>query len=73
MNSGRADHAMMLFSACKAYVSLQARERLRRKHALLTLASKFSTDYEQGDVNAPLLFNVSLDSICRFIECKLGD
>ena len=34
-----------------------------------------STGFKQGDVNAPMLFNVFLDSICRCIErrvCHLG-
>ena len=34
-----------------------------------------STGFKQGDVNAPLLFNIFLDSICRYIEFqadKLG-
>ena len=32
-----------------------------------------STGFKQGDVNAPLFFNVFLDSICRYIESKAGE
>ena len=32
-----------------------------------------STGFKQGDVNAPLFFNVFLDSICRYIQSKIGD
>ena len=32
-----------------------------------------STGFKQGDVNAPLFFNIFLDSICRYIEAKAGE
>ena len=32
-----------------------------------------STGFKQGNVNAPLFFNVFLDSICRYIESKAGE
>ena len=31
------------------------------------------TGFKQGDVNAPLFFNVFLDSICKYIHSKIGD
>ena len=34
---------------------------------------KVSTGFRQGDVNAPLVFNIFLGAICRYIESKLGD
>ena len=30
------------------------------------------TGFKQGDVNAPLFFNIFLDSIRRYIESKAG-
>ena len=32
-----------------------------------------STGFKQGDVNAPLFFNIFLDSICRYIESIVGE
>ena len=32
-----------------------------------------STGFKQGDVNAPLFFNIFLDSICRYIESKADE
>ena len=32
-----------------------------------------STGFKQGDVNAPLFFNILLDSICRYIESKADE
>jgi len=28
---------------------------------------------KQGDVNAPIFFNIFLDSTCRYIKSKAGD
>ena len=35
--------------------------------------SQVSTGFRQGDVNAPLFFNVFLDSICSYIQSKVGE
>ena len=32
-----------------------------------------STGFKQGDVNAPLFFNIFLDNICRYIEARAGE
>ena len=32
-----------------------------------------STGFKQGDVNAPLFFNIFLDSICRYVEAAAGE
>ena len=32
-----------------------------------------STGFKQGDGNAPLLFNIFLDSICRYVEATAGE
>ena len=67
-------HRAERWASCGLLVSC-GQDGMLLKHNQSKPASWFqvSTGFKQGDVNAPLFFNIFLDSICRYIQSKIGD